>query len=62
MDQLLWSLLQVGALPDIQAAQQSFDKMGDEEIQKVTGAKAQSHMVVETHRPPRTGLVCALAM
>jgi hypothetical protein len=62
MDQLLWSLLQVGALPDIQPAQQSFDKVGNEEIQKVTGTKAESHIVAEAHRPLRTESVCTLAM
>ena len=62
MDQLLWALLQVGSLPDIQPAQQSFDEMGDEEIQKVTGAEAESHIVAEAHRPQRTGSVCTLAM
>jgi hypothetical protein len=38
------------------------NKVGDEEIQMVTGAKEQSHIVAESHRPPETLSVCTLAM
>jgi hypothetical protein len=62
LDQLLWAVLQVGALPHFQSTQRRIATMGHAEVQKVTPSQAQSFLLAWAHRQTEVLPVCALAI
>ena len=61
MDQLLWSVLPVGSLPDLTAHRRLSGAMGRSEVQVLAQAQDAGHPPAATHRTPPDRTVCSLA-
>ncbi len=61
LDKLLWELLQICALPDLETSEQDTGQVGDEEIQEVKASSAACGVLVRENSPKGILAIPALA-